>query len=390
MTEPSVLFVGAGLHAGVLAQRLLTLPKPPRITILEASDAPFGDHTWSFHRADVASDDMTWLDPMIRHRWDRQSVSFPAFDRELEAPYYSITSDSMRAALADREGLELRSGVTAAALSPTEVRLTDGERLTADCVIDARGFAPHPAIVLGHQVFLGLEVETDADHGVEAPMIMDATVDQLDGYRFIYLLPFAANRILIEDTRYADDPAFDEDAYADAIQRYAEARGWSIREVVRREKGVLPIALAFDANRYWQEPARSVPTIGMRAALFHPTTGYSLPEAVRVARLVADAWPIGGVALAAKLRTHALKRAREQVFYRFLNRMLFRAARPHQRVTVLQRFYRLGAPLIARFYAGRTTKRDALRLLTGRPPVNIWRAIKCLPERPLLPAKESR
>lgn len=379
-----LLLVGAGLHAGILAQRLGALAEPPHITMLEASEAPFGDHTWSFHRADVCSDDMVWLDPLICHRWDRQSVMFPAFNRTLAAPYYSITSDSMRAALAKSDGLEILSGARVASLTPTEVRLAGGTSIEADCVVDARGFAGHPALVLGYQVFVGLEFETESAHGVREPVIMDATVDQLDGYRFIYLLPFAPDRILVEDTRYSDSSTLDEDALAAAVKDYAHDRGWRIRRTVRREKGVLPIALGFDTERFWQEPAREVPTIGMRAALFHPTTGYSLPEAVRAANLVADAWPIGGEALAARLRTHALERARSQMFYRFLNRMLFRAALPHERVKVLQRFYRLGEPLIARFYAGETTTADALRLLIGKPPVNVWRAMKCLPERAVL------
>jgi len=387
VTKHSVVMVGAGLHAGILAQRLLALPDPPRITMLEASMKPFGEHTWSFHGADVTPEDMAWLDPLVQHRWLRQSVMFPKFNRTLNATYQSITTESMHDALKDREGLEIRTGVKVAKLEPTAVTLTDGTRIEAHCVIDARGFAKHPALALGYQVFVGLEIETEEDHGIDAPVIMDATVDQLDGYRFIYLLPFAPNRILIEDTRYSDGSGLREKAFEAAIKDYAKARGWSIRRIVRREKGVLPIALAFDAERFWAETERDVPTLGMRAALFHPTTGYSLPEAVRVARLIADLWPIDGVSLAARLREYGLERARQQSFYRFLNRMLFKAARPHERVNVLQRFYRLSDPLVARFYAGETTRADAMRLLVGKPPVSVWRAMRCLRERPLLHEK---
>jgi hypothetical protein len=35
---------------------------------------------------------------------------------------------------------------------------------------------------------------------------MDATVDQLDGYRFVYLLPTGPNEIFVEDTYYSDSP----------------------------------------------------------------------------------------------------------------------------------------------------------------------------------------
>src|SRR5690606_33591352 len=128
---------------------------------------------------------------------------------------------------------------------------------------------------------------------------------------------------------------------------------------------------------------------GMRAALFHPTTGYSLPEAVRVANLVAEAWPVGSAALAAKIRDHALTRHRQQGFYRLLNRMLFLAARPDRRHLVLQRFYRLPQPLIERFYAGRTTPADIARILVGKPPVPVHRALACLSERAHLQMEKS-
>ena len=61
--------------------------------------------------------------------------------------------------------------------------------------------------------------------------------------------------------------------------------------------------------------------------------------------------------------------------------MLFRAADPPQRYRVLERFYRLPAPLIARFYAGRSTMVDRARVLTGKPPVAIGRAIRAMMER---------
>jgi len=61
-----------------------------------------------------------------------------------------------------------------------------------------------------------------------------------------------------------------------------------------------------------------------------------------------------------------------------LNRMLFHAAKPHERYKVLQRFYRLPPGLIGRFYAGESNVFDKLRILTGRPPIPIPRALGAL------------
>ena len=68
-----------------------------------------------------------------------------------------------------------------------------------------------------------------------------------------------------------------------------------------------------------------------------------------------------------------------QGYWRFLNRMLFMAAEPERRHIVMQRFYGLKQPLIERFYAGRSTLADRVRILTGKPPVAITAALRCLP-----------
>jgi lycopene beta-cyclase len=58
--------------------------------------------------------------------------------------------------------------------------------------------------------------------------------------------------------------------------------------------------------------------------------------------------------------------------------MLYRAAKPEQRYRVLEHFYRLPQPLVGRFYAGRLTFRDKIRVLSGRPPVPVGRALLAL------------
>ena len=52
-----------------------------------------------------------------------------------------------------------------------------------------------------------------------------------------------------------------------------------------------------------------------------------------------------------------------------------RAARPEARVDILEQFYGRPDDPIARFYGPRLTAGDRLRLLTGRPPVPVWRAL---------------
>jgi lycopene beta-cyclase len=380
-----VIFAGGGLSSALTAYRLRLARPDLRILIIESGPRLGGNHTWSFHHADLTEGQHRWVAPFIAHSWRQQTVRFPRFSRTLDAPYHSITSESLHRAVIGRLGEAGVLGGLVTGLDEEMVHFQAGT-LVAPCIIDGRGYAPSPSLVLGFQKFLGVELACAEPHGETAPVIMDALVSQDDGYRFVYTLPLGPDRILVEDTYYADGALLDVNLLRGKIAAYANARGWRIAGTLREEAGVLPVVLAGNIEKFWADiPEHSAP-LGLRAALFHPTTGYSLPDAVRLA---------DGLAALPSLTTRAVRKLveeqskrlwRQRAFYRMLNRMLFLAAEPAQRYAVLQRFYRLPEALIARFYAGASTGADKARILMGRPPVSIRRALASLPEASAWPA----
>ena len=124
----------------------------------------------------------------------------------------------------------------------------------------------------------------------------------------------------------------------------------------------------------------------MRGLLFNQITGYSLPLAAEAADAVAEEARAGRLdpeSLSRRLGALSRDAWDRQGFYRALNRMLFRAADPEKRYVVLRRHYGLSRGLIERFYAGRSTGLDKIRILAGKPPVGIGAAIRALPARKL-------
>lgn len=369
-----LVLAGGGLAACLIALRVAARDPDTLISLIEAGPTLGGNHTWSFHAGDLTGPQHEFLAPLVVHRWARQEVRFPRYARRMGSGYFSITSDSLRRHMANCTGLDIRTRSTVTDLGPEFVATEDGKRLDADAVIDARGGREAPGMILGFQKFFGREVKTAAPHGVEFPVIMDATVSQSDGYRFIYLLPFDETTLLIEDTRYSDGAALADEELAAAINSYAVEQGWQVTETLRTERGVLPILLAGDFNRFWpgDDP---VARAGLRAGLFHPTTGYSLPQALTLADTIADRWPLDGKALAMLTRSHARRFFDETALFRLLNRMLFRAGHPEERYRVLERFYTLSDPLITNFYAAQLKLHNKARLLVGNPPVPFFKAL---------------
>lgn len=379
MTADLVL-VGGGLANCLIAFRLAELRPDLETLVLERGPALGGHHTWSYHEHDLTTAQQGWLRPLVSHSWPHHEVRFPRGSRVLDSGYSTISSHDFARQVSATLGGRVRVGVEVRQVGPHEVHLADGTTITAPAVIDGRGDPRSPHLDIGYQKFLGRFVTIANDHGLAGPILMDATVDQRDGFRFIYTLPLSPGSLLIEDTRYSDTPDLDRDAMRHDIDGYAETHGWQVSSEAAEEEGVLPILLSGEINRFWDDGPAGVPRSGMRAALFHPTTGYSLPEAVRMADDLAHIESITSERLFDWTRRRSQELWRGTRYFRLLNRMLFRAAEPDQRYRVLERFYQLSEPLIRRFYAGRLCFRDKLRLVTGSPPVPIGRALGCVIE----------
>jgi len=380
-----LILVGGGLSAALIAWRLALDRPEVRVCIVERDGRLGGHHTWSFFDGDMPERDRAWLGPVTPHRWaEGYDVYFPGLSRRLETPYNSLTSERMHAVVAPLLGERLIAG-EAVEVRTDQVRLADGRVLKAQGVIDARG--PGPAtdgaassLDLGWQVFVGRTLRLTEPHGLTRPTIMDATVWQGEAYRFVYLLPFDERTVMVEDTYYADGPQLERTALALRIEAYARSRGWTIEQVVAEEEGVLPIALGGDMDAFWAEDeARGgeggVARVGLAAALFHPTTGYSLPDAVAMARTIAALPDLKSATLRAATEGRSRTLWADRAFYRLLDRMLFRAAEPSQRWRVLRRFYGLPEGIVRRFYAGQSTLLDKARILIGKPPVPIGKAM---------------
>jgi len=374
----TVILAGGGLANSLIALRLATQRPELKLQLLEAGPALGGNHTWSFHDSDLEPGQLAWLRPLVEHSWPRHEVHFPGRRRVLEGSYHSLGSAHLHRVLSSLLGEQVECGAEIIGLSAHEVQLADGRCLQADLVVDGRGATGLGHMRLAWQKFLGQVVRLATPHGLEFPLLMDATVSQHDGYRFVYLLPFDRHRLLIEDTYYSDSPALEQSVLRERIDRYLSRRSWVVAEIEREETGVLPIVLDGNIDRFWAGAQNSVPRSGMRAALFHGTTGYSLPQAAVLADRLAALPDLASETVAPYVEACSRRHWRSQAFFRLLNRLLFEAAEPAERYRVLEHFYRLPEAVIGRFYAGRLRRFDALRILSGRPPVPVSRALKVM------------
>jgi len=376
MPRYDLILVGAGLANGLIALRLRQQRPSLRILLIDAESQPGAHHTWSFHADDLTEAQHRWIAPLVVHHWPGYEVRFPQRQRHLNSGYFCVTAERFAQVMRDQFAADLLLNTRVATLDSHSVTLEDGRVVEADAVIDGRGYQPDGALRMGFQSFVGQEWQLSAPHGLTAPIIMDATVDQQAGYRFVYSLPFSADTLLIEDTHYIDRATLDGERARQNIRDYAAQQGWQLARLLREEQGALPITLTGDVDAFWQK--RDLPCSGLRAGLFHPTTGYSLPLAVALADRLAEMPVMTSASLNTTIRQVASQAWQQQRFFRMLNRMLFLAGPAGQRWQVMQRFYGLPEGLIARFYAGKLTLPDRLRILSGKPPVPVLAALQAI------------
>lgn len=237
----------------------------------------------------------------------------------------------------------------------SRVRTVGGEEVAARLVVDAAGIASpvRPAADrsragTGWQTAYGLVLDhRPGSIAGDGAVLMDwsaAGPDDADRSTFLYVIPLAAGRWLVEETALRAAPAVSADVLR---ARLAARLGADLTDVAEHVEHVtIPMVPGV--------PSRSDPAVGFGAAAryVHPATGYSVSASLRAADRVAGA--IAGVARSyTDPRRHALVAwnavwPAEQRYTRSLHDVGAAALsrmRPEEVVDFFEAFFTLPTPL---------------------------------------------
>jgi lycopene beta-cyclase len=357
-----LLIAGGGL-AGSLAAIAMARTRPEVPILLVEEGESFGkDRIWSFYDDELDGDDGSALGPLVPQHWQGYYVAFPGQSRKFKGGFNTIRSAALDAAV--RETLrpdQYRLGTKVVAVRDNELVLLGGEKIKADAAIDARGAANLSMLELGWRKYLGREYVFPEPHKVDRPVVMDATVEQADGYRFLRCLPFSETRMLIEEVHYSDSAELDATVMGERLDAYIAKRRWTGGTVEREESGCGPVPLGGDFGAFWRVGGARVAKLGMRGGFFHPTTGHTVSDAARTALLLTQQREISGAALHDLFEEEAIAQWRKRELYRSFNSTLFNA-KGEERRRLFESFYELDPALISRFNAGRTGMLDKMKL----------------------------
>lgn len=356
--KKKIVILGGGLWGGLLAANLQKVSPELDFLLVESGSSFGGNHTWSFHLSDLDAEQYELIKPFVAHTWDGYSVQFPEYERDIDLPYRSVTSDKFHKTL-----LNL--------LPVTKYRLN--KRMTleeaqslGEIVLDCRG-SGHVSNC-GYQKFVGLKIKTKSHHGIKRPVLMDSSIQQIDGFRFMYVLPLDEKTLLVEDTRYSQDSSLDHFRIREKILEYIAQKNWELDGIESEESGVLPIP--FD----YTDKETSDLSLGN---IFHDVTGYSLPDAVRLIQKLSMS-DMSADSYARVISDYKEDHKSQREFFCFLNRLMFQVAGDDERYKMLSFFYRKNLRQISRFYAQKMTSFDKVMFFAGKPPVSIKAAARYL------------
>ena len=370
--DTDVAIVGGGCAGLSLAMRLAGADL--RVTVVEPRAHYEEDRTWSFWR--------TAADPFVdcvRASWDRWAVSADGERVVRGSPVLRYQTLSARAvydrALGrchDAANVELRSataveGDPKPAGDDLAVATAAGE-LRAGVVVDTRPPAGPPGF---GQYFVGHEVAVDGaafdDRTVELMAFGEPRTDRID---FLYVLPFARDRALVEATSFAPAPPLRAALQAqldDAVTACTDGRPV---ECVRREAGFIPMR-AGDARRAATTGEPRWLRAGVAGGAARPSTGYAFQRIQRQSDLLAAALRARGAAPPAPPALDGpVTRGMDALFLKVLRR--WPEAGPH---LFRQLFAHAPADRLERFLSGSTASQDRLAVVGALPPTPFLRAL---------------
>lgn len=366
------VILGAGCSGLSLCYYLLEEGVDAPILILDRKETFEDDRTWCFW--DVESTPFTHLALKEWRSWSFASATGCVTQTTSRYPYKYLAArdfyEHVLTRLARSPNVTVRTGEKAVGYTERNGEVcvdTPVGAVRARQVFDGRGLSPgSPAFeearrraVWVPQKFLGLRVRAERPvFDPERCTLMDFSVDQSRGLRFVYVLPTGEREALVENVYLseAETTAGEHRAEIGAYLKDVHKLLPSGYEVLGEERGYIPMTNHAFSRRLGEH----VHNIGMLGGETRPSTGYTFLRIQRYCRKLAAAIALGNEPAG---RVHPRRfDLLDSLFLRFVRE------RPEECPEVYRWMF-AGVPPdpLVRFLTERSTLPDEARLIRALP-----------------------
>ena len=359
--KDGVLIAGGGVAASLAALAMATRRPEVPIMLVAEEETLGGDQTLVMLDGDLGEEEAAFVAPLAGQSWDGWYALFPDLTRKMKAGVRAVAPQAIEAAL--RAALPPERIVTGArivAVREDRILLHGGETIVADGAIDARGQPNLALLDLGWRATLARTYRFPAPHRLDRPVLVDGTVEQGAGCRFLSALPLDGARLLVAMHTFsgASDPG---GAAGAALDAWVEGRGWTGGEIEHESRSALPVALGGDLPALWRIGGARVARLGRRGGFFHPTSGSPLADAATAGLLLTRQRDFSGAALHDTLFDLAGALWKRREFYRGFNRILI----GDKGCAAIEGLCRLDSEMIAKFRGERLGLFDRRKVMAS-------------------------
>jgi len=356
-----ILIAGGGLAACMAALAVKRLRPDVPLLVVEEGKSFGGAGYRSFADAELGPEGAALIGPLAVERWPGFYVAFPGFSRKLKSEWAGFSADDLHRAMVETLApKQYRLGTKVVAVREDALVLDGGETIKAEGAIDARGAASLSTLDLVYEARLERDYLLRAPHRVDRPVLIDATVDQAGGLRFMQCVPLSESRLIVADICVSERGQPDDQAGA-RLDSYLAARGWRKRRVAAEYARVRPLPIGGDFAAFWRLGGARVAKLGLRGGFVNPATGRTIADAVANAGLLAEQSDFSGAALHDLFEAEAKAAWKKREPLRAIPAALAEA-KPEERRSAIERIYRLDPGVIARLQSDQLGLIDRMRL----------------------------
>ncbi|MFY8020508.1 MAG: beta-carotene 15,15'-dioxygenase, Brp/Blh family [Bacteroidia bacterium] len=291
-TEFDYIFCGAGASASLLILELnrLDLMKDAKVLMIDKEINNKKNKTFCFW-AEQFEPISNHLKELISYSWDsildthKNSVAIAPFS------YHQISSTDLYQSI---DSLFIQNNWTKIEAPINDIANDhlgpyihiDGKRIRGKFIFDSR--SPHYLNSENNQAhlyqsFFGWTIETKSNiHLSQSVRLMDFNIDQQNQTQFVYVLPYAKNKALVEVTRFGAEP-IESNTSQKLLHDYI-TREFGDYQILENESGCIPMSQRFIE----QEQMNDVIFLGAKNYNIKPSTGYAFKNMYYHAKSIAE------------------------------------------------------------------------------------------------------
>jgi lycopene beta-cyclase len=356
-----VLIAGGGV-SGCLAALALARHRPDvPLLIVEERDR-FGGDGWQFlFRDELGRAERALVAPLVGEPWPGFYLAFPGMTRNLKVEVAGLRPGALHdAMIAALEPKQYRLGTKVAAVREDALELDGGQTVKAQAAIDARGAGNPSMLDLLHETRTERTIAVERPHGLDRPLLIDATVEQAGGLSFVQAFPLDPHRLRVAWV-LVSERAHPNPAAEARLDHYLALRGWNAAKAEDAAAFVRPLPIGGDFEAFWRLGGARSARLGLRGGFVAPASGRTGPDAARTALLLARQRDFSGPALHDVFQAEAKRLWRKRALQREFVAALA-AAPPDARRPIAERLHALGPSEIVRFHADRLGPLERARL----------------------------